>query len=85
MTEWSGRPPRRHAGGGLTGAGAIWSLGDPDGDGKNDVVLLMTKGTATGSTEVHALGGSTGFSSWTLHSGSALAASTASKGDLTLG
>jgi len=59
--EWAApTSPRRR---GLTGAGATWSLGDPDGDGKNDVVLLMTKGTATGSTEVHTLGGSTGFSS----------------------
>ena len=70
---------------GLTGAGATWSLGDPDGDGRTDVVLMVTQGTASGSTEVHALGGSTGFSAWTLYAASALAAATANRGDLTLG
>lgn len=50
-----------------------WALGDPDRDGRLDVVLLLT-GPATGtrSTEVHALGGRTAFRDWTLHSGSAL-------------
>lgn len=70
---------------GLTGAGATWSLGDPDGDGRTDVVLMLSSGTASGATEVHALGGSTGFNGWTVHAASALSAATGRQGDLTLG
>ena len=53
-------------------ATSTWALGDADGDGERDVVLLTTEGTGTGTTEVHALSGRSGFSAWSLHTGTGL-------------
>ena len=53
-------------------ARSAWTVGDADGDGATDVVLLATRGTGSGTTEVHALGGRTGYAAWTLNTGTGL-------------
>jgi hypothetical protein len=45
---------------------------DWNNDGYLDVVFIATGATGTGSTEFHVLDGSTNFSNWMLHTGSAI-------------
>lgn len=64
---------------------ATWSLGDPDGDAQVDLVQVATRGTGSGTTEVHALGGRTGYASFTVHAATALNTTGTSARQLTFG
>ncbi len=60
------------AAGPTTDSVSSWVLGDADGDGLPDVVMVLGGVTGTHTTEVHALGGRTGFHQWTMHTGTSL-------------
>jgi SpoIID/LytB domain protein len=56
----------------LSQPGFSFSLGERDGDGEPELFVLSRRATGTGSTEVHVLSGAAAFTTWALHTGTAL-------------
>jgi hypothetical protein len=58
---------------GITSAAQFaFTLGDYDGDSVADLVVVKMNGTASNSTEVHILGGASGFQQWLLNTATPL-------------
>lgn len=57
---------------GEVGPQAALSLQDLNRDGRLDLVCVLKYDTGTGTTEVHALDGASGYRNWILHTGTAL-------------
>jgi surface antigen len=64
FTSWLGHWPTAA---GYLGANDKLLMGDVNGDGRSDLIIVGTAGTGSGKLEVHALNGNTGFSSWLGH------------------